>query len=159
MKNAVLKNPLPKKILFFTVIFLCWIVAADRAFPGEEGKSLVPITLKGKKIKVELAITEAEKEKGLMFRENVGKDSGMLFVYDDEKTLGFWMKNTRVPLSIAFIDKTGKIVDLQDMEPFSLAGHLSARPAKYALEMNQGWFKKNGIGMGDTVKLPADLPK
>jgi hypothetical protein len=73
--------------------------------------------------------------------------------------LSFWMKNTRIPLSIAFIDQQGRIVDIQDMEPFSLRTRVSARPAQYALEVNQGWFKKNGIDVGDSVHLPFTVLK
>ena len=122
---------------------------------AQEGKkSLLPLTIKGKTIKVEVARTEKEQERGLMFRERMGKDEGMLFVYEREEMLSFWMKNTRLPLSIAFIDKDGKIVDIQDMEPFSLETHTSAGPARYALEMNRGWFAREGIKVGDIVKIP-----
>jgi uncharacterized membrane protein (UPF0127 family) len=125
---------------------------------AQEGKkSLSPLTIKGKTIKVEAARTEKEKEKGLMFRERMGKDEGMLFVYDREEMLSFWMKNTRLPLSIAFIDKDGKIVDIQDLEPFSPEMHISAYPAQYALEMNRGWFAREGIKVGDLVKIPSTV--
>ena len=101
--------------------------------------------------------TDQEKAKGLMFRENLEKDEGMIFVYGREEYLSFWMKNTRIPLSIAFLDKTGKIVDIQDMTPFSLQSHVSAFPAQYALEVNQGWFKQNGISVGQGIKLPSQI--
>ena len=148
--------------MFWKFSFLFFFLLAS--FPQEAGaqegkKSLLPLTIKGKTIKVEVARTEKEKERGLMFRERMGKNEGMLFVYEREERLSFWMKNTRLPLSIAFIDKGGKIVDIQDMEPFSLRTHVSARPAQYALEMNQGWFKKNGIEVGNVVKSPPDLWK
>jgi len=120
----------------------------------EVKESRLPLTIKGKTIKVEVARTEKEQERGLMFRERMGKDEGMLFVYEREERLSFWMKNTRLPLSIAFIDKGGKIVDIQDMEPFSLETHTSAYPARYALEMNRGWFAGEGIKVGDLVKIP-----
>jgi uncharacterized membrane protein (UPF0127 family) len=81
----------------------------------------------------------------------------MLFVYEREGMLSFWMKNTRLPLSIAFIDKNGRIVDIQDMQPFSLESHISAYPARYALEMNRGWFAKEGIKVGDLVKIPPTV--
>ncbi|MDI6755164.1 MAG: DUF192 domain-containing protein [Thermodesulfobacteriota bacterium] len=115
------------------------------------------LTLKEKKIRVEVVRTEGEKAKGLMFRESLGEDEGMIFVYAGEEILSFWMKNTRIPLSIAFIDQRGRIVDIQDMEPFSLRTHVSARPAQYALEMNKGWFQRNGIGVGDFVKFSPPL--
>ena len=152
-KKPSLKN-------FFSFIFLSILLLfffTGNTYLPEARKNLIPLTIKGKKIKVEVVRTEKEKEKGLMFRESLGKDEGMLFIYDREEMLSFWMKNTRIPLSIAFIDQQGRIVDIQDMEPFSLRTRVSARPAQYALEVNQGWFKKNGIDVGDVVKLPPVL--
>lgn len=119
-----------------------------------QGKSAISLTLKGKNLKVEVVQTEEEKARGLMFRESLGKNEGMLFVYEKEEFLSFWMKNTRIPLSIAFMDAKGIIVDIQDMEPFGLETHTSAFPALYALEVNQGWFRRNGITVGDRVNLP-----
>ena len=138
-------------------IFIILTFEGAIALPQEQPHTFV--ILKEKKIRVEVARSEGEKARGLMFRESLAKEEGMLFVYDREEILSFWMKNTRIPLSIAFIDKNGKILELQDMEPFSLRTHVSARPAKYALEVNQGWFKKNGIEVGDVIKLPPDLWK
>jgi hypothetical protein len=123
----------------------------------EEISSL--LTIKGKKIRVEVVRTEQEKARGLMFRDKLGADEGMLFVYEKEEFLTFWMKNTPLPLSIAFIDRKGKIVDIQDMEPFSLRTHTSARPARYALEMNKNWFQKNGIKVGDVVEMSPSIGK
>ena len=128
-------------------------------FPAEGKQSLVELAVKGEKIRVEVVRSEEEKARGLMFRESLGKDDGMLFVYDGEEVLSFWMKNTPIPLSIAFLDQKGKIVDIQDMEPFSLRTHVSALPARYALEMNKGWFKRNGIGVGDLVNIPTTVKK
>ncbi len=121
--------------------------------------SFMTLTIKGKQVRVEAARTEREKEKGLMFREKLGTNEGMLFIYQRPETLTFWMKNTRIPLSIAFADERGIIVDIQDMEPFSLAPHASLRPAKYALEMNQGWFERNGVKIGDVIRFPSGLKK
>jgi uncharacterized membrane protein (UPF0127 family) len=129
----------------------------ERTFAEEGEKSLSQLTINGKKIQVEVARTEDEKARGLMFRESLGKDDGMLFAYDREEFLTFWMKNTLIPLSIAFIDRRGKIVDIQDLEPFSLNTHVSALPAQYALEMNKGWFKRNGVGVGDLVRIPPSF--
>ena len=145
-------------IFLFFLLLLSWgheglIYSQQR----EETSSL--LTIKGKKIRVEVVRTEQEKARGLMFRDKLGVDEGMLFVYEEEEFLTFWMKNTPLPLSIAFIDRKGKIVDLQDMEPFSLRTHTSARPARYALEMNRNWFQRNGIQAGDLVKMPPDLEK
>lgn len=144
-------------IKFLFPLFLILTFESESAFLNEQ--TFIFLTLQEKKIRVEVARTEREKAKGLMFRESLGKDEGMLFIYDREEMLSFWMKNTRIPLSIAFIDQQGRIVDIQDMEPFSLRTRVSARPAQYALEVNQGWFKKNGIDVGDSVHLPFTVPK
>ncbi|MCX5910226.1 MAG: DUF192 domain-containing protein [Deltaproteobacteria bacterium] len=108
---------------------------------------------------MEVVQTEEQKARGLMFRESLGEDEGMLFVYGREEFLSFWMKNTRIPLSIAFMDAKGRIVDIQEMEPFSLETHRSAYPAVYALEVNQGWFQRNGVQVGDRVNLPPSRRK
>jgi uncharacterized protein len=144
--------------LFLSLVFL-FLGREGNAFAQEKEKSFQQLIIKDKKIQVEVARSEKEQEKGLMFRERLGKDEGMLFVYEREGFLTFWMKNTRIPLSIAFISKNGRIVDIQDMEPFSLQSHVSAFPAQFALEMNQGWFQKNRIQVGDPVKLPSSLLK
>ena len=139
----------------YTFLFFFLLTSCSQEPWAQEGKEpLLPLTIKGKTIKAEVARTEKEKARGLMFRERMGKDEGMLFVYEREGRLSFWMKNTRLPLSIAFIDKGGRIVDIQDMEPFNLATHTSAYPARYALEMNRGWFAGKGIKVGDLVKIP-----
>ena len=143
------------KFLFF--LFLILAFEGESAFSKEE--SFLFLILKEKKIRVEVARSEGEKAQGLMFRESLAKEEGMLFVYDREEILSFWMKNTRIPLSIAFIDKNGKILDIQDMEPFSLETHISAHPATYALEMNRGWFAREGIKVGDFVKIPSTVHK
>jgi len=137
---------------FLLPLFLILILDMTSVFPQEP--KFLWLTLKEKKIKVEVVRTDEEKAKGLMFREKLGKNEGMLFIFEREEILSFWMKNTRIPLSIAFIAKDGKIVDIQDMEPFDLQSHVSARPARYALEVNQGWFKKNGIEVGNFAHIP-----
>lgn len=143
---------------FFLLLLLSWgYEGAIYSQQREENLSL--LTIKGKKIRVEVVRTEQEKARGLMFRDKLGADEGMLFVYEKEEFLTFWMKNTPLPLSIAFIDRKGKIVDIQDMEPFSLRTHTSARPARYALEMNKNWFQKNGIKVGDVVEMSPSIEK
>ena len=142
-----------RKAFYFFFLPLLLISAAETAFPGE--RTLVTLTVGGKKIKAEVVRTEEEKSQGLMFRESLGRDEGMLFVYEREEILSFWMKNTRIPLAIAFLDRHGRIVDIQEMEPFSLNPHPSRLPAQYALEMNRGWFQKNRIKPGEPVKIPA----
>jgi uncharacterized membrane protein (UPF0127 family) len=99
-------------------------------------------------IKAELAVTEAQQMVGMMFRREMGPNEGMLFVNDDSGVRCFWMRNTLLPLTIAFIDDDGTIVNLADMEPQSDASHCSAKPVRYALEMRQGWFAKRGMKAG-----------
>ena len=105
---------------------------------------------------VEVAVTEEERALGLMYREFLPENGGMLFIFEDEDYLSFWMKNTMIPLSIAFINSDGVIVDIQDMEPFTTTPHVSKKPARFALEVNQGWFKKHGVKVGDRVKFIFD---
>lgn len=118
------------------------------------------IELSGKKIKVEIAQTMEQHERGLMFRKILGPDEGMLFVFDYEQPLSFWMKNTLINLSIGYFDKDKRLVDIQEMKATSLMdsnppSYPSKAPAMYALEMNQGWFSKNKIKLGSVLKLKS----
>lgn len=103
-------------------------------------------------IQAEVAADFDTRARGLMHRERLGPNEGMLFVF--ERTSGqhcFWMRNTPLPLSIAFIDEAGAIVNVADMQPHSEGSHCPARPVRYALEMEQGWFAKRGLGQGIKV--------
>ncbi len=93
-----------------------------------------------------------------MFRESLAEDAGMLFVFERETEAGFWMKNTLVPLSIAFISAGGVILHIEDMEPLTENLHYSPQPYRYAVEANQGWFARNSIGVGDTLQPPLPSP-
>ena len=104
-------------------------------------------------VKTELAKTEAEQMYGFMNRKNIPDGTGMLFIFKDDRIASFWMKNTPTPLSIAYIDYSGKIKDIFDMTPFSLATIVSTGYVRYALEVPQGWFSKNGIKIGDYLDL------
>jgi len=109
-------------------------------------------------IQVEIAKDKATRTRGLMFRDFLEKDAGMLFVFDEAAYHRFYMKNTHIPLSIAFVKEDGTIISIHDMEPFDeKARHFPKRKALYALEMNQGWFEEAGIGPGDRVELPDSL--
>ena len=114
---------------------------------------LVPLRVGGIEIQVEIADDADERQRGLMYRESLAENQGMLFVYPEQRTLGFWMRNTLIPLDIAYIDREGRIVDIQQMEPQTTETHDSAAPAMYALEMNQGWFEANGIRIGDLIEF------
>jgi uncharacterized protein len=107
-------------------------------------------------LKVEVVANDADRARGLMFREKLGRDDGMLFVFPELGYHSMWMKNTLIPLSVAFIAPDGVILNILDMEPHSLDSHMSAGPALYAIETNVGWFKGKGIKAGDKV---TGLPK
>ena len=105
-------------------------------------------------VKAEIAEKAEDRNHGFMERKNIPDGTGMLFVFEKDQILSFWMKNTPHPLSIAYIDSKGKIRDIYDMTPFSLSSIISTVSVRYALEVPQGWYKKNGITEGDTVILP-----
>lgn len=99
-------------------------------------------------IDTELAVSPAQQQTGMMFRTEMGANEGMLFVNDDAAVRCFWMRNTLIPLSIAFVADDGTIVNIADMQPRSEESHCSTKPVRYALEMRQGWFSKRGIKAG-----------
>lgn len=124
------------------------------------GSGLRPLTIDASngemvKLRVEIADTDAERQRGLMERTALGENRGMLFVFENETTLSFWMKNTLIPLSVAYMDSEGRIIDIQDMEPLDETSHPSAEPAQYALEVNQGFFEERSVEVGDTAELPV----
>lgn len=107
-----------------------------------------------KEITVEIAITPAQLEQGLKYRSTLPENRGMLFVYSQPARRPFWMRDTLIPLSIAFIDGEGKIINIREMEPDNGEQyHWPARPFLYALEMNRGWFAENNIRPGDPVDV------
>ena len=103
-------------------------------------------------IQAELAQTHDQRSMGLMFRERMPANAGMLFVFDQPATQCFWMKNTPLPLSIAFLADDGTVVNIEDMKPQTLDSHCSTKPVRYVLEMNQGWFAKRGIKAGTKLQ-------
>ena len=103
-------------------------------------------------IQAELAQTPEQRATGLMFRQALGPNDGMLFVFEEPAQQCFWMKNTLVPLSIAFVADDGKVVNLDEMKPRTLDSHCSEKPVRYVLEMNEGWFKKRGIKAGSKLQ-------
>jgi uncharacterized membrane protein (UPF0127 family) len=103
-------------------------------------------------ITAEVANTEPQRATGLMNRRMLPEDRGMLFVFPDMALHAMWMMNTYVPLSVAFLDRDGLIINIEDMQPQTQDSHPAARPARYALEANQGWFRKRGIKPGDKVE-------
>lgn len=109
------------------------------------------ITINNKIINAEIVSTPETRAIGLMNRKTMGANNGMLFVFEEANYYCFWMKNTLLPLSIAFISENGTITDILDMAPLDLTSHCPTQPALYALEMNQGWFAEHQILVGDIV--------
>jgi uncharacterized membrane protein (UPF0127 family) len=104
----------------------------------------------------EVASTPAQRKQGLMGRAALGKDAGMLFDYQQPRRVCMWMKDTSVPLSVAFIDDAGLILGIEDMQPFALRSHCSDSLVRYALEVNKGWFSRKNISPGSRIKgLPG----
>jgi hypothetical protein len=110
------------------------------------------LTVNGHKLTAEVAQTNPARMQGLMHRRMLPENRGMLFVFDNVGIHGMWMKNTYIPLSVAFLDERGVIINIADMEPHTLDSHGAAKPAKYALEVNRGWFRKRGIKPGIRVE-------
>ncbi len=135
------------KIILLTLLLL------PPSLARPEGLLKIPLYIKGKEIRVEVARTSEERAVGLMGRKALGREEGMLFIFEEEGYHSFWMKDTLIPLSIAFIDREGRIVKITDMKPRTLTTHSPPQPILYALEMNQGWFSKNGIKVGDIVRF------
>ena len=117
-----------------------------------------PLRVGEHSIRAEIANTAETRRRGLMFRNRLASSSGMIFIFPEEQRISMWMKNTLIPLSVAFIDSSGRITNIEQMQPHSEQSHASARPAKFALEMNQGWFKERGIDSGDLVTGLERLP-
>ncbi|MBD5414521.1 MAG: DUF192 domain-containing protein [Treponema sp.] len=105
-------------------------------------------------VKAEIADSQESRQRGFMFRKNIPDGTGMLFVFENDQILQFWMKNTPHPLSIAYISSDGSIRDIFDMTPYSLSDVTSTSYVRYALEVPQGWFKKSGVAVGDRVIIP-----
>ena len=110
-------------------------------------------------LEVEIADTEPSRLRGLMLRKEMPLNRGMLFVFESEQRLNFWMKDTYLALSIAFIDKGGVITEMYDMTPLDVSVIRSKMPARYALEVNRGWFADNSIAQGSRIPFYGCLGK
>jgi hypothetical protein len=132
-------------VLTVSSIFAKSLKKSDITITRADGSTITCIS--------ELAIKPEERNFGFMKRKNIPDGTGMLFIFENEQILSFWMKDTPHPLSIAFIDSRGKIRNIFDMKPYSLSSIQSTVSCRYALEVPQGWFDKNNIKPGDTLSL------
>lgn len=104
------------------------------------------------RIDAEVADNDSTRQTGLMNRPQMGNQQGMVFVFEQRQRHCMWMRNTLIPLSVAFMDDDGKIINIEDMAPRTEQDHCALRPARFALEMNQGWFKTHAVKPGDTIR-------
>jgi len=140
------KTLLHSALLTAILASACAVAQQVASFPVTQLNSGIHV------IKAEVANNEAQREQGLMFREKMGTNEGMVFVFDGPVGACMWMKNTLLPLSVAFIDADGKIVNIEDMKPQTLDSHCAKKLVRYALEMNLGWFKQKNIKPGSVIE-------
>lgn len=110
-------------------------------------------------VSIEIAATTAQRQLGLMFRDSLPEDAGMLFLFPFEVHTGFWMKNTKVPLDIAYIGEDGRVQEIRAAKPLDETVLTPSDAYLYVLEVNQGWFQRHNLGVGAQVTLPAGLPR
>ena len=142
---TMLFRPAPLATLLALLVTLA---AAPAAAQQPQQLPMVTLTAGMHNVQAQLAASPDQRQIGLMYRREMPSNEGMLFVFEDTSRQCFWMRNTLLPLSIAFVADDGTIVNLADMKPLSEDSHCSSKPVRYALEMNVGWFAKRGIGPG-----------
>ena len=132
------------------------VFAQDKAEKITAPLKSIPVKIGSHPLKVEVADNDASRARGLMFRQAMGRNDGMLFVFSELGYHSMWMQNTYIPLSVAFIDEGGTILNIEDMAPKTQDTHSAAGPARYAIETNLGWFAEKKLKAGDKV---TGLPK
>ena len=137
----------------FIVILLAIVIIAVSFIVYRYHSRTITIRVGDTYLVVEVARTPEARQLGLMYRQRLPEDMGMLFVFDTVGIYTFWMKDTYIPLSIAFITADGRIIDIQDMEPLSLDLHFPSQPIRFALEVNRSWFTRHDVKIGDTVYI------
>ncbi len=143
-----------KTFLIALIIILCFTTSCARSSLETYIATITKNDNATLSLEVEIAKTHEEKARGYMERKKIPEGTGMLFIFDRDQILSFWMKDTPTPLSIAYLDSKGTIKEIHDLTPFSLAAITSAVSCRYALEVPQGWFEKNDITVGSTISLP-----
>ena len=134
------------------------LLAALVALPAaaETQMPVTELTVGMFRIEAEVAANDEHRQRGLMQRKTMATNRGMVFVFNEPQRHCMWMKNTLLPLSVAFLDDEGRILNVEDMKPQTEDNHCAAKPARFALEMNQGWFRQKGLGAG--VKINGVTP-
>ena len=139
-----------KRFQLSIILLACLFVVFAGSQANAAGKN-INLKIGAHSIKAEVVYTPEARTRGLMLREKIGKNNGMLFVFDQLGYHSMWMKNTLIPLSVAFIDAKGKIINIAEMTPHSEVTHSAEGPARFALEMNSGWFKARNIAPGAVI--------
>ena len=134
----------------------CLLAAAAFSAGAQLAPRIATVKVGPHALKVEVVASDAERARGLMHRKSMGRNDGMLFIFDEPAYHAMWMKDTLIPLSVAFVDAQGTILNILDMEPQTLDTHMSAGPSIYAIETNKGWFAEKKVKAGDKV---TGLPK
>jgi uncharacterized membrane protein (UPF0127 family) len=137
-----------KKIVLATLL----AAAATGALAQGVRFGSTQLTIGINRVQAEVAADDPQRQQGLMYRKEMAPNAGMVFVFDGANQQCMWMKNTLIPLSVAFLDAEGRILNIEDMEPRKLDSHCSKGAASYALEMNVGWFKQRHIKPGMKVE-------
>ncbi|WP_240001820.1 DUF192 domain-containing protein [Parvibium lacunae] len=138
--------------LFAVLSLLSAVVLAQPAQIPQPTLPQVTLTVGGRQIQAEMATENLQRQIGLMQRQHLGTHEGMIFIFPEKGQQCFWMRNTLLPLTAAFIDDDGTIVNLADMQPLKDDSHCSKKPVRYVLEMNQGWFRQQGVKAGQKVQ-------
>ena len=138
--------------VFLATIAISSLSVSTHAQDGPQSLPAIKLSVGMHVIQAELAQTPEQRSTGLMFRKTMGTNDGMLFAFEEPGQQCFWMKNTLLPLSVAFIADDGSVVNIDDMKPQTLDSHCSTKPVRFVLEMNDGWFVKRGIKAGTKMK-------
>ncbi len=141
--------------------FFCWSAALGLVLStsGSQAQGVLELSAGIHRIRAELANTDDSRTEGLMYRKSMPANNGMLFVFDQTAKHCMWMRNTLIPLSVAFLDGQGLIINVEEMLPRTENNHCAAKSAKFALEMNSGWFKSRGLGAGMPIVGIDRAPK
>ena len=148
-----------KSLCLMSLVLMLTLVGCEEQQQGTTQPSAlptVPMKIGSRNFELEVARTSQEQERGLMKRDSMPQNHGMIFVFPDERVLEFWMKDTRFALDILFVDGKGKVVSMFQMKPYDLATTSSEKPAQYAIELNVGVARDTGVKVGDVLDIPTD---
>jgi uncharacterized membrane protein (UPF0127 family) len=148
---------LPLTVLSLALLGARGCDSGSTTAPSTRPVSMITLKLGDRQYKLEVANDDKTRQKGLMHRDSMPADHGMLFVFPQEQMLGFWMKGTRIPLDIIYLDAKGTIVAVKPMHAYDLTSVSSDRPAKFAIELNQGQAAAAGVKVGDVIEIPTQV--